>query len=391
MPPNPNPTPILARVLALALATASASQTARADALPGPTWTRTTPAEAGLNPSALEAFTRFTQGRGVIVRHGLLAHAWGDVSRPGDVASACKPVLAHFLFRAIADKRIPSLDEPVARWEPRLAELNPDLGFKDRAITWRHLANQTSCYGLAESPGTAFAYNDWQIALFADLLVNRVLNIPWPEVDSRLLHPLLTNPLHCQDNPSLTAHPNPGRLVISPRDFARFGLLYLNLGRWTHDFLLPPEYVRLATRTPLPPNLPRAGKQPAPMLPGQRSLGSRRIPDNQTEHFGSYSFLWWLNGLDQQGRRHWPDAPIDTFAALGHGGIRALWIIPSLDLVVSWNDTVIESPAQENQALRLLVDAIQPPAPAPAPVPTPTPTRAIKPTPAVAPPPPDAP
>ncbi len=387
MPPSPTsiPIPPIALAVAVVVTLTTPFQSARADALPGPTWTRTTPAKAGLDSRALETFTRFTQGRGVVVRHGLLAHTWGDASRRGDVASACKPVLAHFLFRAIADQRIPSLDEPVARWEPRLAELNPDLGFKDRSITWRHLANQTSCYGLAEAPGTAFAYNDWQIALFADLLVNRVHNIPWAEVDSQLLHPRLTNPLHCQDNPSFTAHPNPGRLAISPRDFARFGLLYLNLGRWTHEFLLPPEYVRLATRTPLPPNLPRAGNQPAPMLPGQRSLGSRRIPDNQTDHFGSYSFLWWLNGLDHQQRRHWPDAPIDTFAALGHGGIRALWIIPSLDLVVSWNDTVIESPAQENQALRLLLAAIQPPTPTPPSAPV------VTPTPAAAPPPPDAP
>ncbi|MBL9127639.1 MAG: DUF1593 domain-containing protein, partial [Verrucomicrobiales bacterium] len=339
---------------------------ARADILPGAAWTRSAPESVGLDARALNAFAAYVGGRGVVIRHGFLVHGWGDIAARGDVASACKPVFAHFFFRALADGKIGSMDEPIVRWEPRLADLNADLGFKDREITWRHLVTQTSCYGLAERPGTAFAYNDWQMALFVDLLFPRVYGVPWPEVDAKILRPLLTDRLHCEDAPSFVAFgggSNPGRLSISPRDFARFGLLYMNLGRWTHEFLVPPEYVRLAKGSPLPATLPRAGNQAAPMLPGQRTLGSRRIPDNQTEHFGSYSFLWWVNGIDRDGKRHWPDAPVDTFAALGHGGLRALWILPSLDMVVSWNDAVVDSPARENEALRLLVASTAPPSP----------------------------
>ena len=36
-------------------------------------------------------------------------------------------------------------------------------GFKDRDITWRHMANQVSCYEIGAEPGTAFDYNDWQM------------------------------------------------------------------------------------------------------------------------------------------------------------------------------------------------------------------------------------
>ncbi len=353
--------PALSLAIALGLTALLPPASTRADALPGRAWTQVPPGDAGMDAAGLSEFSRFTGGRGVVTRHGYLVHAWGDIARPGDVASACKPLFAHFLFRALADRKIPSLDETVARWEPRLNELNADLGFKDRAITWRHFATQTSCYGLAEKPGSAFAYNDWQIALFADLLFNGVYATPWEEVDRRVLGPLLADRIQCEDHPTFLRPGGggvPGRLSISPRDFARFGLLYLHLGRWNHEFLLPPEHVRLATRMPLPAGLPRASSAAAPMLPDQRSLGSRRIPDNQTEHFGSYSYLWWVNGIDRDGRRHWPDAPVDTYAALGHGGKRALWIIPSLDLVVSWNDTIVESPSQENEALRRLVVAV---------------------------------
>ncbi len=119
---------------------------------PGATWPRQTPADAGLDIEQLDAFRDFVGGRGCIVGQGHMVYSWGDASRRGDVASAAKPWYAHFLFKAIEDGRIPSLDETIVRWEPRLNDINPDLDYKDRKITWRHCANQTSCYQLIEEP-----------------------------------------------------------------------------------------------------------------------------------------------------------------------------------------------------------------------------------------------
>jgi hypothetical protein len=61
--------------------------------------------------------------------------------------------------------------------------------------------------------------------------------------------------------------------------------------------------------------------------------------------------------VDRAGRRHWPEAPLDTFAALGHGGKRACVVIPSLDLVVTWNDTNINGREMENEAIKRLASA----------------------------------
>lgn len=337
-------------------------------------WPTNTPAGVGLDPVRLEAYAAYVGGRGCVVRHGRLVFSWGDPTRPEDVASACKPVFTHFLLLALHEGRIPSLDQPLREFAPGLELLNPDLDHKDRAITWRHCATQTSCYGLRERPGTAFAYNDWQMALFIDHLFPKAWAVPWPEVDARLFHHRLTRPLGCEDHPTLngTNAARAGRLTISPRDFARFGQLYLQGGRWDGVQLLPRDLVRTAVSSPLPPSLPRAGTQPAAMLPGQRSLGSRKIPDNQTEHFGSYSLLWWVNGVEASGRRHWPDAPTDLFAALGHGGIRGVAVFPSLDMVVSWNGTRTDTPDKENTAFRLLVSASTAPAPTLAPAPATT-------------------
>src|SRR5262249_42721487 len=74
----------------------------------------------------------------------------------------------------------------------------------------------------------------------------------------------------------------------------------------------------------------------------------------------------WLNHQDKDGRRLYVDAPPDAYFAVGHGGMRALWVIPSLDLIVAWNDSTIEdhdaSPGNPNskcnQVARLLRQAL---------------------------------
>ncbi|MBN1444446.1 MAG: serine hydrolase [Planctomycetes bacterium] len=339
----------------------AAKQRDEKDVYPGATWERRSPAEAGLDGAKLDELARLAGGRGCVVRGGYMVYTWGDPSRRGDVASACKPWFSHFLFVALEEGKIASLDEKVARWEPRLAGLSAALGHKDRGITWRHLANQISCYGLAEKPGTAFAYNDWQMALFFDTLFLKVYGASFETIDEEIVSARLTGILECEDRPTFLAFgrkDRPGRVGVSVRDFARFGLLYLREGRWKDRQLIRPEHARMAVHSPLPNSIPRAGAKAAEMIPGQRTLGSREIPDNQTDHMGSYSWLWWTNGVDRDGKRHWPDVPEDAYGAFGHGGLRAMVVLPGLDLIVSWNDTRIDSRELENRALATLARAV---------------------------------
>ena len=119
----------------------------------------------------------------------------------------------------------------------------------------------------------------------------------------------------------------------------------------------------MAVTSPLPNSIPRATGQAAEMIPGQRSIGSKRIPDNQCDHVGSYSWLWWTNGVGREGKLHWPDVPVDTYGCFGHGGPRAMVVIPSLDMIISWNDTKIRGSEMENHALKLLKDSVTAPEP----------------------------
>jgi hypothetical protein len=175
--------------------------------------------------------------------------------------------------------------------------------------------------------------------------------------------------LRFEDAPTLLAfgaHDRPGRLAISVRDLARFGLLFLREGSWDGRRVLPGGVVRELVGSPLPNSIPRTAGVAAETCPGQRSLGS---PDpaeseNQTDHLGSHSWMWWTNGVDRDGRRTWPDAPLDTFLGCGHHNCRrALVVLPGLDAVLAWNGTRLHRSGRSreetvNDALRRFGEAV---------------------------------
>jgi hypothetical protein len=73
----------------------------REPVFPDTTWPTRSPEQVGLDPGKLAALAQYVGGRGCVVRHGYMVYAWGDQAKRADVASACKPWYAHFLFRAL--------------------------------------------------------------------------------------------------------------------------------------------------------------------------------------------------------------------------------------------------------------------------------------------------
>jgi CubicO group peptidase (beta-lactamase class C family) len=327
-----------------------------AQTVPGTAWEDCAPEAAGLSREKLDALRDLASGRGCVVRGGRLAYTWGDASKSADVASAVKPVISTLLLMAVHEGKLLSVDARVADVEPRLTG-------KDAAITWRHLACQLSGYGLEEAPGAAYAYNDYALALYYDALMEKVFR----ENGTKVLKDRLGGALGFQDPVTFEAFGSkdrPGRLAISPRDFARFGLLVLRGGTWGDRTLVPPGLLYMSISSAIPASTPRTGGKDGTMLPGQRTLGGAKniTPVGP----GYYSFNWWLNGVDDQRRQLFVEGPGELVAALGHGGTRALWIFPSLDLVVSWNDAKIDdhdrSPGNPdskiNRAVRLMVESV---------------------------------
>ncbi len=297
---------------------------------PDKEWSRLTPERAGFDPQRLKAMEARVGGAGCLVLGGRLVHAWGPYDQHTDVASVLKPLIVHLTLKAYEEGLITDLDHPVALHQPGLAELNAELGYKDRQITWRHMMHQTSGYGVSEAPGEAFNYCDRQMALYWDTLIQRVYKTSFAEASTSVMGRLLTGPLYSQDRPKITPR---GRLHISAADLARIGLLYLSGGRWEDRLLLHPRHVKMAVSSPHPPELPRTSQQETEMFPNQRTLGGGA---NLEHHLNSYSYGWWTNGIMDNGERVLPAVPADTFGAFGHGGRHALVVIPSLKLVISW-------------------------------------------------------
>jgi hypothetical protein len=303
---------------------------------PGEQWEKKSPDELGLDAELLKQFSQKTGGRGCIIKDGFMVHQWGDISHPGDLASASKPLYSHLLFQALEKDLLESVDDKVANCRPCLKELNPALNFKDSELTFRHLAFQTACLGYRECPGEAYDYNDHTMGFFWDVLVEDVFGIQWSKARMELFEPNLAGPLQFEDAFSFPVEGRMrGRPSMSPRDFARFGWLYLNQGRWKDQQIISARHARTAAHDPLPLGIPRTAAEEAERC-DTRSIGGG---GNQADHQGGYSWLWWLNTVSRDGRRWWPDAPEDMFCALGHCGQRGVAVLPALGVVVSWNDT----------------------------------------------------
>jgi CubicO group peptidase (beta-lactamase class C family) len=115
----------------------------------------------------------------------------------------------------------------------------------------------------------------------------------------------------------------------SPRDWARFGLLYLNDGVWNGQRILPEGWVKYTT-TP---------------------ATSAKI--------GQYGAQFWLNAGSpgNPSSRKYPDVPTDCFWADGFEG-QNLWIIPSKKLVVVRLSMEKGNKLDENKFLADIIKAL---------------------------------
>ena len=272
---------------------------------------------------------------GVVLRGGEAVMEWGDADRADLTFSVAKSYLAVLAGIAVGDGLIRDLDDPV-----RLYAL--DDGFDDaqnRAITWRHLLQQTSewegsLWGKPDlidrnrvvgngdnsrkgqhrdlaAPGAYWEYNDVRVNRLS-LSLLQVFRRPLEDV----LRTRVMTPLGCSDDWGWHAYHNArfeidgvampcvpggthwgGGLRISARDQARLGLLMLARGAWAGREIIPAGYFD-------------ALAEPCPIKP-------------------DYGFLWWLN----TGRELFPAAPETSLFAIGAGG-NYIWLEPSQDLVV---------------------------------------------------------
>jgi CubicO group peptidase (beta-lactamase class C family) len=324
-------------LVGLGMISAAAGPGASAGVFPGATWPTASPAAVDLDPTRLADLAAHVGGSGVVIRHGYLVYEWGaGGTKTGDWASASKPLLSTLLF--LADSRgLTTIHTP-------MADVMAEGSAKDEAITFFHLANMISGYSRGEEAGWAWAYNDYAINLYGYALCREVFGQNPSSVVATEL-----DFLGFEDSPTIS-DAQYGRIkIMSIRDFARLGLLWLNRGTWNGTSRIPSSYFDLVTNQ-VPAGTPRTTANG----PESWDLGTYGGTDDQGGYGpGHYGMNFWVNTSGM-----WPGVPTNVYAAIGHGGQKTCVVMPDLDLVAcglgSWG---APGDAHSTEALQLLVEA----------------------------------
>ena len=190
----------------------------------------------------------------------------------------------------------------------------------------RDMAAFTADHAEYAQPGQTFRYSSGDSNLLAAALKNivgpaRYADYPW----TALFEPLGIRHAVWETDATGTFVAS-SYAYLTARDLARVGLLMARDGRWGDRQLLPKDWVAF--------NL-----QP---FDRYRAHQDEAVPGGH----------WWLNRAAEGAAQPWPDAPADTFAALGHWG-QAMYVIPSEHLVIVRYGDDRDGSYRHNELLRL--------------------------------------
>ena len=269
---------------------------------------------------------------GMILKNGYVIASWGDVKRVDMTFSVTKSFLSTIAGLAIDKRLILNEEDKVIDyvWD------NTFVGEHNSKISWQHLLQQNSDWSgelwgakdwadrpprdgdiddwknrVYAQPGTKMEYNDVRVNVLAYALL-QVWRMPLPQVlKSQIMDHIgastrwrwygYDNSFALVDGIMMQSVSGGGHsgggLFISTEDMARFGLLFLNDGRWREHQLISKSWIERATQS----------SEPEP----------------------SYGYMWWLN----KGNRNWKGLPENIYYAAGFGG-NFIVIDQSKDLVV---------------------------------------------------------
>ncbi len=257
---------------------------------------------------------------GMILKNGFLIAKWGDTKRVDMTFSVTKSFLSTVAGLAEDQGLISNTNDKVDTyiWDGTFS------GNHNSKITWHHLLQQNSAWSgelwggkdwadrppkdgdiddwkfeKPKEPGTVMEYNDVRVNVLAYSLTH-VWRQPMPKVLKEHVMDKIgastTWRWHGYENAwteidgikmkSVTGGGHSGAgIFISAEDMARFGLLFLNNGKWKDEQILSEKWIQKAT-TPSVPN-------------------------------SNYGYMWWLN---KKGNRHWEGLSENIYYAAGFGG-----------------------------------------------------------------------
>ena len=257
---------------------------------------------------------------GLILKNGYVIAKWGETKRVDMTFSVTKSFLSTIAGLAFDKGLIPNMNDKVGNyvWDGTFG------GEHNGKITWEHLLQQNSDWtgelwggkdwadrpprsgGIDDwkfrelrEPGTVMEYNDVRVNVLAYSLTH-VWRKPLPQVlKKHIMDPIgasttwrwfgYENAWTVIDGMKMKSVTGGGHsgggIFISAEDMARFGLLFLNNGKWKDKELISKEWINAAV-TPSEPNT-------------------------------NYGYMWWLN---KKGDRQWEGLSENIYYAAGFGG-----------------------------------------------------------------------
>jgi CubicO group peptidase (beta-lactamase class C family) len=197
----------------------------------------------------------------------------------------------------------------------------------------RDMAAFTADHDAYAEPGQAFRYSSGDSNLLAAALKTivgpqRYADYPW----TALFEPLGIRHAVWETDASGTFVAS-SYAYLTARDLARVGLLMARDGRWEARQVLPKDWIAFNLKP----------------FAGYKAHEDEAVPGGH----------WWLNRPVDGAASPWPDAPPDTFAALGHWG-QALYVIPSEKLVIVRYGDDRDGGYHHNELLKRVLKAVRP-------------------------------
>lgn len=335
------PLPFFAIALAVSL---GASERAYAQTVfPSNDWQVAAPATQGVDAARLASAVAYMDAHFgpdgakelVIVRNGYLIHKGPKGDAYHNVWSCTKTFTSTVLGLLAADGKC-SPDDLAAEHLPELDDDYPAYG----RIRLRHLASMSSGYkgevldvtpeqpwgrpmayltptAPMYEPGSQVRYHDHQVFVLGKILTRLA-----GESEQSMFQRRIADPIGMKKfdwgvsgrvdeivlNNAAGTPTTPG-VQTTPRDMARFGLLYLNRGDWNGRQLLPARFVDEATRNQV------AAAGASSFLHGR------------------YGYYWWTNDVRPDGKRPWPSAPHGTYTSHGHSS-NFCYVVPEWNMVI---------------------------------------------------------
>jgi CubicO group peptidase (beta-lactamase class C family) len=291
---------------------------------PDAAWDHVAADAAGWSSEKLTKAEAWSQAIGstavMIVQHGLIVSQWGDTAAKTPLASVRKSLLSALIGLAVEREQI-HLDQLIG--ELGIDDNEPSLSTEEKTATVRDLLEARSGIyhpalyetprmaalrppRFSHPPGTFWYYNNWDFNTLGAIYEHAAQSSIYDAFEREIARPIEMEDYRPSDGRYVTGDASvyPAyTFEMSARDLARFGLLYLNGGKWHDRQTVPAKWVEESTR-----------------------------PYSQSGFGPGYGYLWWT-GFIGDVMAPVVTLPQGTFFAWGAGGQFA-FVIPAYDLVI---------------------------------------------------------